>query len=131
MPDTDSPDYEKKKESFFNGFYSKSAKARRGVDSAYTKGTNLPRLPIDCFVDDKRTTIGETDMYEPEDPTPGEPPEDPIEFTENTIRECKEEIMGHNGECEEGTEGLDPGRWYKQPIYCEIPTTKVMGLERM
>lgn len=41
----------------------KSAEARRGIDSTFTKVTNLPKLPLDCFRDEKRIVIGETDIY--------------------------------------------------------------------
>ncbi len=65
----------------------KTAEARRGVDSEYMKKTKLPRLPIDCFRDDKRVVIGRTDVdEEPIYPTPAEPPEDPDYYIDNAIR---------------------------------------------
>jgi hypothetical protein len=39
----------KKSNTNYKTFVSKAAEARRGVDSTYTKPTNLPRLPIDWF----------------------------------------------------------------------------------
>jgi hypothetical protein len=112
-----------KSESNANTFYNLSAEARRGVDSTYTKLTDLPKLPIDCFRDDKRKTLGDTDMSEPSDPTPDEPPADPIEITKDAIEECKHRILHYDGSCIAGDEGIEPGRWYKQPtlpyIICE------------
>jgi len=72
-----------KSEGNYDKFTRRSAEARRGVDSTYTKPTKLPRLPIDCFRDEKRKTIGETEMSEPSDPTPDEPADDPMEITKN------------------------------------------------
>jgi hypothetical protein len=109
-----------KSESNYNMFCKKSAEARRRVDSTYTKPTKIPRLPIDCFRDDNRDTIGDTAMSEPIDPTPSEPPDDPIEVTNNAIQECKDRILGYDGACYEGENGVNPGRWHKQPIYCEV-----------
>jgi hypothetical protein len=109
-----------KSESNYDQFSGKSAEARKGVDSTYRKPTNLPRLPIDCFRDDNRQTIGDTAMWEPSDPTPDEPPDDPMEIAKDAIRKCKDEILGYDGLCHEGEEGVEPGRWYKQPIYCEV-----------
>jgi hypothetical protein len=104
----------------FDGFYKRSAEARRGIDSTYTKPTSLPKLPIDCFRDDLRQTVGDTAMWEPSEPEPDEPPDDPIEIVKNTIDECKDKILNYDGLCYEGEKGVVPGRWYRQPIYCEI-----------
>src|SRR5215469_12549120 len=92
LGDPKSADYNRKKHLFFNNFYHRSAAARRGVDSKYEKRSKLPKLPIDCFKDELRSTLGETDMSELQDPLPAEAPEDPIEFAENAIKECKYEI---------------------------------------
>jgi hypothetical protein len=120
LGDPEGPDYKKRKNSFFDGFYSNSAEARKGVDSTYTKSTTLPRLPVNCFRDELRETIGDTAMWEPYDPTPDEPPDDPMKVTNNAIRECKDAILGYDGLCHTGEKGVNPGRWYNQPIYCEI-----------
>jgi hypothetical protein len=109
-----------KSDSNYDTLCVKSAEARKGVDSTYRKPTNLPRLPVDCFRDDNRQTIGDTAMWEPSDPTPDEPPDDPMEITIDAIRKCKEKILGYDGLCYPGEKGAKPGRWYKQPIYCEV-----------
>ena len=109
-----------KSDSNYDGFSRKTAEARRRVDSTYIKPTNLPRLPINCFRDDNRETVGDTDMSEPYDPTPAEPPDDPIDVTKNAIKLCKDAILGYEGSCYEGQKGVMPGRWYHQPIYCEV-----------
>jgi transposase len=115
-----------KSEGNYDRFCKFSAEARKGVDSTYTKQTNLPKLPIDCFRDEKRRTLGDTDMSEPEEPTAAEPPDDPIEITIDAIAECKEAILTYDGSCTEGDEAVNPGRWYKQPILpyilCESET---------
>lgn len=59
-------------------------------------------------------------MSEPSDPTPDEPPEDPIEVACEAIRECKDKILHYDGSCYAGNPAIMPGRWYKQPIYREI-----------
>jgi DNA-binding CsgD family transcriptional regulator len=109
-----------KSKTSYDQFAKYTAEARRGVDSTFTIKTKMPRLPIDCFVDDGRTTIGETDMDEPEEPTPAEPPDDPIEVARHAIKYCKKQILEYDGSRTEGDEGVNPGKWYKQPIYCEV-----------
>jgi biotin operon repressor len=75
----------------YGEFSKKTAGARRGVDSKYTRITKLPRLPIDCFRDDKRIVIGQTDVdEEPIQPTPAEPPEDPDDYISNEIKKLKQ-----------------------------------------
>ena len=103
-------------------FSKKTAEARRGVDSEYKKITKLPRLPIDCFRDDKRVIIGQTDVNnKPTSPTPAEPPEDPDYYINNAIRQLKQAPGDYDGKRQaEGREGLPCGRWYKQPNYVEI-----------
>lgn len=107
-----------KTDSNYKHFAEKTAEARKGVDSTYTKPTNLPRLPIDCFRDDKRETKGKWDVSQPSDPTPDLPPNDPIEVTNNAIQDCKDAILSYDGLCYPGEKGVMPGRWYRQPIYC-------------
>jgi len=100
----------------------KTAEARRGVDSEYMKKTKLPRLPIDCFRDDKRIVIGRTDVdEEPIFPTPAEPPEDPDYYIDSAIRELKQAPGNYDGKRQtEGDEGQPGGRWNNQPNYVEI-----------
>jgi hypothetical protein len=109
-----------KSDSNYNTFSAKTAEARRRVDSTYTKPTKLPWLPIDCFIDDGRFALGGTDMNEPSDPTPDYPPDDPINVANEAIQRCKDKILSYDGTCTPGDEGIKPGRWYRQPIYCEI-----------
>jgi len=112
----------------YDRFSRQSAEARRGVDSTYTKESTLPKLPIDCFLDDKRTVIGETDIdKEPKEPEPAETPVDweeyidgEIESIKNSFRHLKDAPDNYDGECKEGIKGIDPGRWYNQPNYVEI-----------
>jgi DNA-binding Lrp family transcriptional regulator len=106
----------------YDEFSKKTAEARRGVDSKYTKTTKLPRLPIDCFRDDKRIVIGQTDVdEEPIQPTPAEPPEDPDEYITNEISKLKQAPGNYDGKRQtEGEEGRPGGRWHKQPTYVEI-----------
>jgi len=107
-----------KSDSNYKRFAEKTAEARRGVKSDYITLTDLPRLPIDCFRDDKRETKGKWDASQPSDPTPDLPPDDPIEVADKAIQDCKNAIMGYDGLCYQGEMGVMPGRWYKQPIYC-------------
>jgi hypothetical protein len=109
-----------KTDSNYKHFAEKTAEARRGVDSTYMKPTNLPRLPIDCFRDDKRETKGRWDVSQPSDPTPDLPPDDPIEVANNAIQDCKDEILTYDGSCYPGKKGVMPGRWYMQPVYCQL-----------
>jgi hypothetical protein len=51
-----------KTKSNYRHFSECTAEARRGVNSNYTKPSRFPRLPIDCFRDDKRDTKGNWDM---------------------------------------------------------------------
>jgi len=105
----------------FDLFYKKSAEARRGVDYTYTKPSNLPKAPIDCFVDEIRQTTGNTDIdNKPWEPTPDQEPDDPFQVAEDAIKQCKDAILEYDGRCYEGEKGAMPGRWYKQPIYCEV-----------
>jgi hypothetical protein len=62
LPDPTDANYHREKKLFFDKFYGDSAEARKGVDSTYSKKTYLPKLPINCFRDDLRETIGETDI---------------------------------------------------------------------
>ena len=120
LPDPTDKNYQKEKKRFFDDFYKDSAEARRGVDNTYTKTGRFPKLPIDCFRDDNREAIGDTAMWEPSEPTADEPPEDPFEVAEDAILQCKNAILNYDGLCYEGEDGVNPGRWYKQPIYCEV-----------
>jgi hypothetical protein len=123
LPDLGDPkgkEYHEKKTAFIDSFYTNSAEARKGVDSTYTKRTHLPKLPLICFKDETREAIGDTDMSLPSDPTPAEPPDDPVEVALNAIQKCKDTIMDYDGLCEPGTSGEMPGKWYMQPIYAEI-----------
>jgi hypothetical protein len=103
-------------------FSKKTAEARRGVDSEYNKVTKLPRLPIDCFRDDKRIVIGQTDVdNKPTYPMPAEPPKDPDHYINNAISQLKQAPGNYDGKRQtEGKEGLPCGRWYKQTNYVEI-----------
>lgn len=105
----------------YNDFAKKTAEARRGVKDDYETPTNLPKLPIDCFKDDTRILIGETDMHqEPEYPTPAQPPQDWEEYIQDAIDTLKEAPGDYDGKREEGEGGEECGRWYKQPKYVEI-----------
>jgi hypothetical protein len=98
----------------YGTFSKKTAEARRGVDSEYMKITKLPRLPIDCFRDDKRIVIGQTDVDDqPVYPTPAEPPEDPDYYITNAISQLKQAPGNYDGK-------LPSGRWHRQPNYVEI-----------
>jgi transposase len=111
-------------------YYRVSAEARRGIDSTYSKPSTLPKLPIDCFRDDLRTTIGETDMSVPYEPTPATAPQDwerylgdEIESVKLSYRHIKNAPYyydNYHSQCTSGTKGINPGKLYKQPIYCEI-----------
>ena len=106
----------------YGTFSKKTAEARRGVDSEYAKITKLPRLPIDCFRDDKRVVIGQTDVDDrPVYPTPAEPPVDPDYYITNAISQLKQAPGDYDGTRQtEGEEGKPCGRWYRQPNYVEI-----------
>jgi hypothetical protein len=109
-----------KTDSNYKHFAEKTAEARRGVKSDYITPTDLPKLPIDCFRDDTRDTIGRWDMSPPSDPTPNLPPDDPIRVANMSIWNCKDAILNYDGSCYQGERGVMPGRWYKQPIYCVV-----------
>ncbi len=117
-----------KSKSNYDRFARESAEARKGVDSTYEHTTTLPRLPIHCFRDDNRETIGEDyDDSEPEDPTPAEAPQDWEEYIDAEIQSVKNAYRhlsyapdNYDGECTEGEKGIDPGLWFGQPIYCEV-----------
>jgi hypothetical protein len=99
----------------------KTAEARRGVDSTFTKESRYPELPIDCFIDDKKFPIGQSDMEKgPRDPTPDLAPTDPYEVTKDAIDQLKTTIFKYDGRCERGSPGFNPGRWYNQPYYVEL-----------
>jgi hypothetical protein len=90
-------------------------------DRPYAKMA-LPILPIDCFVDEKRTSDrNETDMAEPTAPYP---PDDPDEYLDNKIieyREAEESFSNAADEWDpEGIKGNPGGRWWGQPYYPEV-----------
>jgi hypothetical protein len=102
-------------------YYRVTAEARRGVDYTYTKTSIYPKLPINCFRDDLRTTIGTTDISEmPQDPKPTRPPPDPEEYIDDAIQYLKDAPNDFDGNCIGGSRGVNCGKWYKQPLYCEI-----------
>ena len=99
----------------------KTAEARRGVDSTFTKITNLPSLPLYCFRDEKRATIGDTDINKyPVEPTPADWPEDPEEYIDDAIQTLKDAPEDYDGKCYGESRGVNCGKWYLQPKYCEI-----------
>ena len=116
----------KKSKSNYDHLAENTAEARRGIKRDYITPSKFPKLPIDCFRDDTRDTIGRWDASEPSDPTPATEPDDPIEVTRRAIQDCKDAILNYDGSCEPGEEGVLPGRWYKQRIYpvilCESDT---------
>jgi hypothetical protein len=116
----------KKSSNNYQNLCSITAEMTRGCDSTYIKKTTFPRISEqDIFIDESKHPIG-LDQYdadeEPIEPTAKEPPEDGIEVAKNTIRECKEKIMGYTGECKPGEESSDPGLWYVQPKHKELWT---------
>ncbi|MDP9289337.1 MAG: hypothetical protein M3P08_14235 [Thermoproteota archaeon] len=105
-----------------------AAEQRKGIDSTYTKSTIYPRLSIDCFRDEKRIVLGNTNIdNSPSDPTPDEAPQDWEEYIEeeitavkNHFRRLKNAPDNYDGECSPGDKGVNPGRCYNQPTYREI-----------
>lgn len=105
----------------YNIYARKTAEARRGIKDDYKTPTNLPRLPIDCFLDDTRSTLGRTDInVPPQDPTPARPPQDWEQYTDEAVDDLKWKILLYNGARHEGAKGRKCGRWYNQPKYLEI-----------
>jgi len=91
------------------------------VDSTFTKITNLPSLPLYCFRDEKRATIGDTDINKyPVEPTPADWPEDPEEYIDDAIQALKDAPEDYDGKCYGESRGVNCGKWYLQPKYCEI-----------
>jgi hypothetical protein len=110
-----------KSKSDYTQLCAKTAEARRGVDSTFTKESRYPELPIDCFIDDKKFPIGQSDMEKgPRDPTPDLAPTDPYEVTKDAIDQLITTIFKYDGRCERGSPGFNPGRWYNQPYYVEL-----------
>lgn len=115
-----------KSESNYNHFSEHTASARRGIKRDYITPSGFPKLPIDCFRDDTRQTIGRWEASCPSDPTPDIAPDDAMEVTQRAIQDCKNAILNYTGACTAGDEGVMPDRWYMQPVYpvilCEYDT---------
>jgi hypothetical protein len=117
-----------------------TAAARKGIDSTYSTKSCYPKLPIDCFVDEKRILMGHLPaLIPPRQPEPADWPDDWDEYQQSRFDEAREEIdelrtiedvlnelddipNNYNGSIKEGSNGRNPSKNWKQPIYREIWT---------
>ena len=129
----DALDEKRVKENEYNAFNSSATDARMGYVGQDGK-LLLPKLPIDCFVDDSRKVI---ENYDDSEPTaveePGDIP-DSNEHIDNAINDLKNAPALYDGVGEEGTDGERGGYWYNQPKYVEAWVEKndlVKGTEKI
>jgi hypothetical protein len=117
----------------YNSFNSAATDARMGYVDQDGK-LLLPRLPIDCFVDDSRKVIENYDDSEPtEVEEPGEIP-DSDEHIDYAIERLMNAPANYDGVGDEGTDGEQGGYWYNQPKYVEAWVEKndlVKGTEKI
>lgn len=94
----------------------------------------LPQLPINCFVDESRKTVGHYDDSEPTEMEPPSDIEDPEDYIDYEIDNLKRAVRYYKGVGEEGTDGKRGGFWYNQPEYVAVWNEKVdltQGFEKM
>jgi len=86
-----------------------------------------PKLPMDCFSDEKdhSVTAGEYGYYSPTEPTPPTPIPDPDEYIDNEIEQLKKAPLYYNGRGKAGIRGRIGGYWHGQEEYVELWEEKV------
>jgi hypothetical protein len=86
-----------------------------------------PKLPIDCFSDEKdhSVTAGENGWYSPTEPTPPTPIPGWKEYIDYPIERLKQAPLYYSGRGEPGTRGSIGGYWYGQEEYVEVWEEKV------
>ena len=121
------------KDNEYNAFNKAATDARMGYVDQDGK-LLLPKLPIDCFVDDSRKVIENYDAREPTEMEESGDIPDSDEYVDHAITVLKNVPAYYDGVGEEGTDGERGGYWYNQPEYVEVWVEKndlVKGTEKI